>query len=136
MSDPSRTTKRPWSRFQRFGVIALLMGLAFGLGVTITAVIAAQLLFPVAAIGMTMGLASASLNSISNALNNGNSQQHLTVLLQLKDSLSTVTNPDPNLAAWIASSVEKCRTDKDPSVVDLAEEIMKMIANKSPTELK
>ena len=109
------------------------MLLAFGLGAAVTATNAARMLLQVAAVGMTMGRASASLDSISNTLHEGDSDQRLEVLAQLKESLSSFANVDPHLAEWIAPAIEKCRTDPNPRVVDLANEIGIIITAKSPT---
>lgn len=123
--------RRP--RLKRFIITSLLMGLSFATGVAVTAVIAARLVLPIAATGLTMGmvgLATASTNATVSALYSGDSEMRLTVLTQLKLSFDSQPEQkiDSQTAAWILPAIETCKTDNDPRVVELADEVIAFIS--------
>ena len=112
------------------------MGISFAVGVGITAYIAARLLLPIAATGMTMGMvgmASASASATTNALYTGDSATRLALLTQLQETLDaqpTMTFDDQT-SAWILPAIEQCKTDDDPEVVSLAEELATNIKDRT-----
>ncbi len=111
------------------------MGASFAVGVTLTVVVAARILLPIAAMGL-VGLASAGANATISALYSGDSETRLTILTQLKQSFETQPsqNFDPQTADWILPALEQCLTDVDPNVVALADEMIVYInINKSST---
>ncbi|MDB4634042.1 hypothetical protein OAG76_01420 [Rubripirellula sp.] len=128
---------RKWrKRLTRWTITSLLMGSSFAVGVAVTSVIAAKLLFPIAATGMTtgmtmglVGMVQASSAATLNALYSGDSEMRLTVLTQLKQSFDAQPTQkfDTAAAAWILPAVEHCKTDKDPAVVALADELVEFI---------
>lgn len=122
-------------RLTRLAVLTLLMGASLAVGVTLTVVVAAKILFPIAAMAL-VGLASAGANATISALNSGDSEMRLTVLTQLKQSFDTQPSQklDPQIADWILPAIEQCLTDVDPNVVALADELIVYIKiNKSST---
>jgi hypothetical protein len=108
------------------------MGISFVVGVVITAFLAVRLLLPMAAMGL-LGMASAGAQATTNALYSGDSATRLTVLTQLKQTFDA--NPaitfDEQSSAWILPAVERCKTDSDPEVVALAEELASDIKDKT-----
>jgi hypothetical protein len=125
---PNRWRKRLW----RLTIISTLMGMSFIVGVAITAYIAVGLLLPIAAVGF-IGMASASAHATTDALYAGDSVTRLTVLTQLKqtfDAQPTLTFDDQT-SAWILPAIEQCKTDADPDVVSLAEELVSDIKDKT-----
>ena len=124
--------KRIW----RFAITGTLMGVSFVVGAAITAYLAFRLLLPVAATGMTMGmvgLASASAHATTSALYSGDSATRLAVLTQLQQTIEaqpTMTFDD-QATAWLLPAVEQCKTDVDPEVVLLAEDLAKNIKDRS-----
>ena len=112
-------------RLTRIVVVIVLMGASFAVGVTLTVVVAARILLPIAAMGLA-GLASAGANATISALYSGDSEMRLTVLTQLKQSFDTHPSQkfDPQTADWILPAIEQCLTDVDPNVVALADELI------------
>lgn len=112
------------------------MGISFAIGVAITAYLAFRLLLPIAATGITMGMAgmaSASAHATTSALYAGDSATRLAVLTQLKqtfDAQPTMTF-DHQTSAWILPAIEQCKTDVDPEVVSLAEELAIYVKDKT-----
>ena len=124
------------TRLLRLSITSTLMGISFAVGVAITAFIAVRLLFPIAATGMTMGLvglSSASANATTSALYSGDSEMRMTVLTQLKQTFDTqpVQTFDVQTTAWILPAIEQCKTDGDPEVVALAEELASYVNDKT-----
>lgn len=122
-------------RLTQLAVVSVLMGAFFAVCITITMVVAARILFPIAAIGL-VGLASAGANATTSALYSGDSETRLTVLTQLKQSFDTQPSQqfDQQTADWILPAIEQCLTDVDPNVVALADEMIVYInINKSST---
>lgn len=122
-------------RLLRLGITSTLMGISFAVGVAITVFIAIRLLFPIAATGMTMGLvglSSASANATTSALYSGDSEMRLTVLTQVKQAFDSqpAQTFDAQTAAWILPAIEQCKTDGDPEVVALAEELTSYVNDK------
>ncbi len=108
------------------------MGISFAVGVALTAFFAVRLLFTIAGIGM-LGMASAGAHATTSALYSGDSVTRLTILTHLKqtfDAQPTLTFDVPT-AAWILPAVEQCKTDIDPEVVALAEELASDIKDKT-----
>lgn len=135
------TRARRWrKRLWRIAITSTLMGVSFVVGAGITAYIAFQLLLPMVAAGMTVGmvgLASAATHAVTNALCCGDSATRLDVLTRLKEAFDAepAMALDGEASAWILSALEPCRTDRDPRVVSLAEGIatsVKQRANPSP----
>jgi hypothetical protein len=113
------------------------MGASLAVGVTLTVVVAAKILLPIAATAL-VGLASAGANATTSALYSGDSDTRLTVLTQIKQSFDTQPSQqfDPQTADWILPAIEQCLTDVDPNVVALADEMIVYInINKSLTPL-
>ena len=111
------------------------MGASLAVGVTLTVVVAARILFPIAAMAL-VGLASAGVNATISDLYSGDSEMRLTVLTQLKQSFDTQPSQklDPQIADWILPAIEQCLTDVDPNVVALADELIVYVnINKSST---
>lgn len=123
----------PWRRrVWRIAVTGVLMGTSFAAGVLLTGYIAARLLVPIAAVSLTtglLGMASASAQATIDALYSGDSGTRLAVLTQLKESFEShpPESFDPATAGWILPAIEQCRTDSDPGVVALAEELIEFI---------
>lgn len=130
--EPNKWRKRLW----RLTITSTLMGVSFGIGVAITAFIALRLLLPIAATGMGMGLvamASASASATTNALYTGDSATRLAVLTQLQeifDAQPTMTF-DNQTSAWMLPAIEHCKTDVDPEVASLAEELATYVREKT-----
>lgn len=133
--DPNKWRRRIW----RLTITGALMGISFAIGVAITAFIAFRLLLPIAGTGMTMGLigiASAGAHATTNALYSGDSATRLTVLTQLQKTFAAqpAMTLDHQTSEWILPAIEHCRTDADPEVVSLAEELATYIRdNTRPT---
>lgn len=129
--------KRIW----RLTITGTLMGVSFVVGAAITAYLAFRLLLPVAATGMTMGmvgLASASAHATTSALYPGDSATRLAVLTQLQQTIESQPTMtfDDQATAWLLPAVEQCKTDEDPEVVLLAEELAKSIKDRgAPPEM-
>ncbi len=124
------------TRLLRLSITSTLMGISFAVGVAITAFIAVRLLFPIAATGMTMGLiglSSASAHTTTSALYSGDSEMRLTVLTQLKQTFDTqpAQTFDAQTAGWLLPAIEQCKTDGDPDVVALAEELASYVNDKT-----
>jgi hypothetical protein len=122
--EPNKWRMRLW----RLTITSLLMGISFAIGVAITAFIAFQLLLPIAATGMTMGMlgmASASAHATTNALYSGDSATRLTVLTQLQQTFDAQPTKtfDQQTSAWILPAIEQCKKDSDLEVVSLAEKL-------------
>ena len=129
---PDKWRKRLW----RLTITSMLMGVSFAVGVTITAFIAVRLLLPIAATGMTMGLAglaSVSANATTSALYSGDSEMRLAVLTELKQTfdLQPTQTFDAQTAAWILPAIEQCKVDGDPDVVALAVELASFVEDKT-----
>lgn len=115
-----------WRKFLwRFAITGTLMGISLAAGVVITAVMALQLLLPIA-VGGLIGVASAGAQATLNALYSGDSEARLIVLTQLKQTFDqqTSTPLDESTAVWILPAIEHCKSDADPSVIALAEELL------------
>ena len=135
MKTGTEFSKKWRRRLTRFAVVTLLMGASLAVGVTLTVVVAARILFPIAAMAL-VGLASAGVNATISDLYSGDSEMRLTVLTQLKQSFDTQNSQklDPQIADWILPAIEQCLTDVDPNVVALADELIVYIKiNKSST---
>ncbi len=133
MKTGTEVPKKWRRRFSRLAIVTLLMGASFAVGVTLTVVVAARILLPIAALGL-VGLASAGAKATISALYSGDSEMRLTVLTQLKQSFDTQPSQkfDPQTADWILPAIEQCLTDVDPNVVALADELIVVInINKS-----
>lgn len=129
-----RWRKRLW----RLAITSVLMGVSFVVGVAITAYIAFQLLLPMVAAGMTVGMvgmAGAATHAVTNALCCGDSATRLDVLNRLKLALETEPGMalDGKAALWILPALEQCKTDLDPRVVSLAGELTILVNGKTPT---
>jgi len=137
MSTVTETPQKWRKRLLRFAIVSTLMGLSFAAGVAVTAAVAVATLLPLAATGLTMGLAgmaAASVNATTQTLYTGDSASRLTVLTYLKQSFETqAPQPiDPQLSAWILPAIEQCKTDADPVVVDFATELADYITDNTP----
>ena len=124
------------TRLLRLSITSTLMGISFAVGVAITAFIAVRLLFPIAATGMTMGLvglSSASANATTSALYSGDSAMRLSVLTQIKAQFDSEPTQsfDPQTAAWIVPAIAQCKTDEDPDVVSLAEDLVGFVKDRT-----
>lgn len=136
MSNEKEVPRNWRKRLTRWSITSLLMGMSFAAGVAVTAVIAVRLLFPIAATGMTLGLvgmAQAGAAATTNALYSGDSKTRMTVLTQLKQYLDAQPTQtfDAQTAAWILPALEQCRTDAEPEVVALADEIANYVKDKT-----
>jgi hypothetical protein len=130
--EPNKWRKRIW----RFTITGILMGISFAIGVAITAFIAFRLLLPIAATGMTMGMigmASAGAHATTSALYSGDSAMRLTVLTQLQQTFDAQPSMtfDTQTSAWILPAIEQCKTDVDPDVASLAEELATYVKDKT-----
>jgi signal transduction histidine kinase len=132
VAEPNKWRKRLW----RLIITSTLMGTSFAIGVVITAYIAMRLLFPIAAMGMMMGMvgmASAGAQATTNALYSGDSATRMAVLTQLQQTMNAspeMTFTDQT-SAWILPAIEQCKTDVDSEVVSLAEEIATSIKGRT-----
>ena len=112
------------------------MGVSFAFGVAITLTVAIPMLFSVAATGMTMGMvgwASASASATTSALYSGDSEMRLTVLTQLQETFDTQATQtfDAQTSAWILPAIERCKTDGNPTVAALADELASYVRDKT-----
>lgn len=124
---PNKWRKRVW----RLTIASFLIGISFSVGVALTAYFAVRLLFPIV-LGM-FGLFLTGAQATTSALYSGDSATRLTVLTQLKqafDEQPTMTF-DVQTAEWILPAVDQCKTDIDPKVVALAEELACYVREKT-----
>lgn len=107
------------------------MGISFAVGVTVTGIVAARLLLPIAETGVTLGsvMANAYFAATIDTLYSGDSAARKTVLAQLKHSLDTESGQslDKEAVAWMLPAIEQCQTDPDAEVVALANELAELI---------
>ena len=117
----TEASKKSRRLLQRFIITSTLVVASFVVCVAVTAIIGVRLLVPIVVSGF-LGVASAGVNAIPNALYTGDSATRLTVLTELKQSFDVqAPQPiDPQLAAWILPAIEQCRIDSDLEVVELA----------------
>ena len=135
----AKETRGSWrTRLVRLSITIALMGISFAVGVAITASITPRVVeLPITAMGAHMGtlvgMASASANATTSALYSGDSEMRLTVLTQLKQTFDTqpVQTFDVQTTAWILPAIEQCKTDGDPEVAALAEELASYVNDKT-----
>jgi hypothetical protein len=130
-----KSTPKLRKRWLRVAMIGCLMVTCFMAGSAITAVVAARLLLPVAAAGLTMGMlglaAATSWSATLNGLQLGDSETRLAILTQLQQALTTQPPQqfDAQSNAMIVSALKQCETDSDPQVVALAGDLIEWIEN-------
>jgi len=137
MLSDAALAKRWRKRLWRFAITSALMSVSFVVGVAITAYIAFQLLLPMVAAGMTVGMvgmAGAATHAVTNALCCGDSATRLDVLTRLKQAFDAEPAMvlDCAASAWILPALEQCKTDPDPKVVSLAEELAIGVKQRTP----
>jgi hypothetical protein len=137
MLSDAALAKRWRKRLWRFVITSALMGVSFVVGVAITAYIAFILLLPMAAAGITVGMVgvtSAATHAVTNSLCCGDSATRLDVLTRLKQAFDTEPAMllDCAASAWILPALEQCKTDPDPKVVSLAEELAIGVKQRKP----
>ena len=109
-------------------MLTLIVLSSFGVGVIATAIVAV----PVAAVGLTfgfIGVGALGAAQLMTALHSGNSEQRMTALTQLRTALDVpnALQSNPEFADTMRPAVEACTVDLDPSVVDLANEVLAML---------
>lgn len=131
------TAESKWRiRLRRWTVVSSLLVISFSVGAAITAYIAFRLLVTIAAIGMTVGMlavASSGAQATTSALYSGDSATRLLVLMQLQQTLDAqpTLTVDMQTSAWILPAIEQCKSDADPEVVSLADELARQVKAKT-----
>lgn len=134
-STPKSREKWLRKRWLRIAMIGCLMVTCFMAGSAVTAVVAARLLLPVAAAGLTMGMlgvaAATSWSATLSGLQVGDSKTRLEILTQLQQALTTQPPQqfDGQSNAIFVSALKQCETDSDPQVVALAGQLIEWIEN-------
>jgi hypothetical protein len=137
MTSDAALAKRWRKRLWRIAITSALMGVSFVVGVAITAYIAFQLLLPMVAAGITVGMVgvtSAATHAVTTSLCCGDSATRLDVLTRLKQAFDAEPAMvlDCAASAWILPALEQCKTDPDPKVVSLAEELAIGVKQRTP----
>lgn len=135
----AKETRGSWrTRLVRLSITIALMGISFAVGVAITASITPRVVeLPITAMGAHMGtlvgMASASANATTSALYSGDSAMRLSVLTQIKAQFDSEPTQsfDPQTAAWIVPAIAQCKTDEDPDVVSLAEDLVSFVKDRT-----
>jgi hypothetical protein len=136
MTSDAALAERWRKRLWRIAITSALMGVSFVVGVAITAYIAFQLLLPMVAAGVTVGMVgvTAATHAVTTSLCCGDSATRLDVLTRLKQTFDAEPAMvlDCAASAWILPALEQCKTDPDPKVVSLAEELALGVKERTP----
>ena len=117
------SARRTW--LGRLCVAGALLMVVTGIGTVVMFMVTVGVVLP--AVGS--GIVSMTLGAISeadNVLRNGDSEQRLAILNQFKQAIdaSSLSMQDPQLRQWLEPRLIACRSDADPRVVALADEIL------------